>query len=330
MQPSLGTIEETTCAISQERLYSHYLFSHFHSLYFWHCNRFSDCVSAWQNGGVKKALLLLPLIIGITACGTKSADSATTTIPAVSSTTTVAVATTTTIPSLLNPASGEKEIACNSKAIGAIYGEKLRLEKCTTTWAFGDTDRDKWNCPDEGCTQTRLFHFDGTKWLNTATCQRSLPLTRFNMSCYIPNVGAATLKEIPPSDVACILWPANKMLKYAAETGCEPDLSAITASLNEKCTGYFASSELPVEKCDHGLAVQLMQTRLRKAGYNTSVDGYYGPAMALAVYKFQKDKNLLKSGMIDEATWKALEPDQSKLPGTDANGDGLITPNEFR
>jgi peptidoglycan hydrolase-like protein with peptidoglycan-binding domain len=150
------------------------------------------------------------------------------------------------------------------------------------------------------------------------------------MSCYIPDIGAATLKELPPSDVACIVWPANKSLKYVAETGCEADLSSITASLNEKCTGYFAASELPVEKCDQGLAVQLMQSRLRKAGYNTSVDGYYGPEMALAVYKFQKGKGLLKSGTIDEATWKALEPNQSALPGTDANGDGIISPNEFR
>jgi hypothetical protein len=279
---------------------------------------------------VKKALLLLPLLVGLVACG-KTADSATSTTTASSIvSTTLPTAATTTLPTFLNPASGEKEITCDNKAIGAIYGEKLRLEKCTATWAFGDSDRDRWNCPDEGCAQTRLFHLDGAKWINTATCQRSLPLTRFFMSCYIPNIGAATLKELPPSDVACIVWPANKSLKYVAETGCEADLSSITASLNEKCTGYFAASELPVEKCDQGLAVQLMQSRLRKAGYNTSVDGYYGPEMALAVYKFQKGKGLLKSGTIDEATWKALEPNQSALPGTDANGDGIISPNELR
>jgi hypothetical protein len=52
--------------------------------------------------------------------------------------------------------------------------------------------------------------------------------------------------------------------------------------------------------------------------------------MALAVFKFQKDKGLLKSGTIDVATWKALEPDQSKLPGADVNGDGTISPNELR
>ena len=287
-------------------------------------------VLARQNGSVKKALLLLPLLVGFVSCGnTTDAGASTTIAPSVISTT-LPTTSTTTLPTFLNPASGEKEVACDNKAIGAAYGEKLRLEKCTTTWAFGDTDRDRWNCPEEGCQQTRLFHFDGAKWINTSTCQRSLPLTRFYMSCYIPNVGAATLKELPPSDVACIIWPANKSLKYVAETGCEPDLASTTSSLNEKCTGYFAASELPVEKCDQGKAVQLMQTRLRKAGYNTSVDGYYGPAMALAVYKFQKDKGLLKSGMIDVATWKALEPDQSTLPGIDANNDGIVSPNELR
>ncbi|CAB4614591.1 unannotated protein [freshwater metagenome] len=279
---------------------------------------------------MKKALLLLPLLVGLVACGKTADSAASNTVAPSTASTTLPIAATTTLPIFLNPASGEKEVACDNKAIGAIYGEKLLLEKCTTTWAFGDTDRDRWNCPDEGCQQTRLFHLDGAKWINTTTCQRSLPLTRFFMSCYIPSVGAATLKELPPSDVACIIWPANKSLKYAVETGCEPDLASITASLSEKCTGYFAASELPVEKCDQGQAVQLMQARLRKAGYSTSVDGYYGPAMALAVYKFQKDKGLMKSGMIDLATWKALEPDQSTLPGTDTNGDGVISPNELR
>ncbi len=279
---------------------------------------------------MKKALLLLPFLIGLVACSSTSDSTAATTATQLPTMSSSAIATTSTTPSFLNAASGEKVTSCDNKKISAMYGEKLLLEKCTATWAFGDTDRDRWNCPDEGCAQTRLFHFDGTQWVNTTTCQRSLPLTRFFMSCYIPDVGAATLKEIPPSDVACIIWPANKSLKYITETGCEADLSSITASLSEKCTGYFAASEFPVEKCDQGLAVELMQSRLRKAGYNTSVDGYYGPAMALAVFKFQKDKGLLKSGTIDVATWKALEPDQSKLPGADVNGDGTISPNELR
>jgi peptidoglycan hydrolase-like protein with peptidoglycan-binding domain len=40
-----------------------------------------------------------------------------------------------------------------------------------------------------------------------------------------------------------------------------------------------------------------------------SVDGYFGPAMAVAVYKFQGEKSLSQMGIINEATWKALTPD---------------------
>ena len=86
--------------------------------------------------------MLLPLLFGLAACGSTS-DSAATTIPTtVISNSTVQVAATTTVPTFLNPASGEKEITCDNKAIGASFGEKLRLEKCTATWAFGDTDVD--------------------------------------------------------------------------------------------------------------------------------------------------------------------------------------------
>ena len=219
---------------------------------------------------------------------------------------------------------------CDSKAVSALYGEKVKLEKCTSNWAFGDTDRDSWNCPDTGCTHTRLFHLENNTWVNTASCQRTLPLTRYAMSCYIPNVGAATLAQLPPSDVACLIWPANTLLKYTAETGCTPSKADIIAQMNGACTGYYDAVEFPIEKCDQGRAVRLMQERLKKAGYNTNVDGYFGPSMAKAVYDFQGTAKLQQTGMIDQATWLALEPNQSSLPGTDANADGVVGPNELK
>jgi len=273
------------------------------------------------------SLVLLSLIIA--ACSSSS-DAVTETTPApVIATTTSIVATTTTAP-LLNPPSGETAIPCDSKVVGASYGEKLRLEKCTTTWAFGDTDKDSWNCPDEGCAQTRIFKLEADKWVNTATCRRELPLTRYAMSCYVPNVGAATLAQLPPSDVACLIWPANSLLKYTSETGCTPSKTDIAAQMNGACTGYFTAVEFPVEKCDQGTAVRVMQERLKKAGFNTNVDGYFGPNMAKAVYDFQGKQQLRQTGMIDQATWLAIEPNQSTLPGTDRNNDGVIDPSELR
>lgn len=150
------------------------------------------------------------------------------------------------------------------------------------------------------------------------------------MSCYIPNVGAATLAELPPSDVACLIWPANTLLKYTSETGCTPSKADIAAQMNGACTGYFSAVEFPVEKCDQGIAVRLMQERLKKLGFGTNIDGYFGPSMAKAVFDFQGQQKLTQTGMIDEATWIALEPNQSTLPGTDKNKDGVVDPGELR
>ena len=94
--------------------------------------------------------MLLPLLFGLAACVSTSNSAATTTPTTVISNSPVQVAATTTVPTFLNPASGEKEITCDNKAIGAIYGENLRLEYCTDTWAMGDTDVDTWNCPKTG------------------------------------------------------------------------------------------------------------------------------------------------------------------------------------
>ena len=173
---------------------------------------------------------------------------------------------------------------------------------------MGDTDQDRWNCPKEGCEQTRLYHRVDTKWTSPAICSRDKPLTRFALSCYVPNAGPATLAEIPPKDVACIIWPTNKSLTYVKETGCTPSKADINLSLSAECTGYFAAVSLPLEKCDTGGAVTVMQKQLRAAGYSVSVDGYFGPALAKAVYAFQGEKGLQQLGIIDSATWDALSP----------------------
>ena len=285
----------------------------------------------FQQTGAVKRLIPAVLILLLAACGSNStavhSKAATTTAIAVPTT---VVATTTSVAPTKNAPSGEKAISCDLKAISANYGEKVKAEACTATWAVGDTDRDTWNCPKEGCEQTRLYHLANDKWTVTAICYRDQPLTHYNRSCYIPNAGPATLAEIPPSDVACAIWSTNRALKWIEETGCEARKADIEAALSGKCDGYFDASSLPVERCDHGAAVSEMQKRLRTAGYTTQVDGYFGEAMAKAVYAFQGKNKILQSGIIDTATWKALEPNQSTLPGTDRNGDGLVTPDEFR
>ena len=251
---------------------------------------------------------LAPVVVLLLMVSCASNDSApdTTAAAGTPSTSTVVAVTTTAVPAIFNPESGEKAIKCDNKAVGASYGEKVKLEFCTETWAMGDTDQDRWNCPKEGCEQTRLYHLVDTKWTSPAICSRDKPLTRFALSCYVPNAGPATLAEIPPKDVACIIWPTNKSLTYVKETGCTPSKADINLSLSAECTGYFAAVSLPLEKCDTGGAVTVMQKQLRAAGYSVSVDGYFGPALAKAVYAFQGEKGLQQLGIIDSATWDAL------------------------
>lgn len=255
---------------------------------------------------VKRFIPLIALVF-VAACS-GSGSSTDTTAGALTPSSTVLSLPTTTVAEIFNPATGEQAVMCDNKAVGASYGEKVKLEFCTTTWAMGDTDKDTWNCPKEGCAQTRLYHLVDTKWTSPAICKRDKPLTRFALSCYVPNAGPATLAEIPPKDVACIIWQTNKSLTYVEETGCTPSKGDINVSLSAECTGYFTAVSLPLEKCDNGSAVTVMQKQLRAAGYSVSVDGYFGPAMAKAVYAFQGDKGLRQLGIIDSATWDALSP----------------------
>ena len=87
-----------------------------------------------------KRLVPVALFI-LTACGgsTTSSDS---TDPSVVAIPTTIPAPPTTVAEIFNPASGEQAVTCDSKAVGASYGEKVKLEFCTETWAMGDTDQD--------------------------------------------------------------------------------------------------------------------------------------------------------------------------------------------
>ena len=171
---------------------------------------------------------------------------------------------------------------------------------------MGDTDRDSWQCESEGCRQTRIFHLDAGKWVNTATCDRTLPLTRFASSCFFPNVGLATANLVPPQDVACIIWATNTLPQYVKETGCALSRDAVLASLSTKCDDTFDATQLPLQKCDRGDIVRQLQVRLRELNYKITASGFFGPDTSQAIFDFQESKNLLTTAIVDEETWLAL------------------------
>jgi peptidoglycan hydrolase-like protein with peptidoglycan-binding domain len=62
-----------------------------------------------------------------------------------------------------------------------------------------------------------------------------------------------------------------------------------------------------VRQGDSGQHVRTAQSCLRTHGYRGPVDGRFTARMATAVRIFQKSQGLPNSGVIDQATWRAIE-----------------------
>ena len=74
-----------------------------------------------------------------------------------------------------------------------------------------------------------------------------------------------------------------------------------------------ASPSQALEKGNKSSEVTALQKQLQTAGYfNGPVTGYYGTLTQQAVSEFQKTKGLTVSGIADEATLQALNPETSK------------------
>jgi peptidoglycan hydrolase-like protein with peptidoglycan-binding domain len=52
--------------------------------------------------------------------------------------------------------------------------------------------------------------------------------------------------------------------------------------------------------------VRKIQRGLRDAGYPVQVDGFNGPGTVRAIALFQRDKDLRRSGIVDQTTLDAL------------------------
>ena len=65
----------------------------------------------------------------------------------------------------------------------------------------------------------------------------------------------------------------------------------------------------------YGDDIKFIQWRLLAEGIDIGpdgVDGYYGPDTRIAIIEFQKRNRLLKSGVVDKATWKALRKEEEE------------------
>ncbi len=94
----------------------------------------------------------------------------------------------------------------------------------------------------------------------------------------------------------------------------------------------FASPTLSVNST--GNDVIILQQKLQDVGYAISiVDGEFGNETKAAVEKFQSDHNLSVTGIVNNATWRALKkiksPKTSKLLPTDSNKKATLNLDEY-
>lgn len=134
----------------------------------------------------------------------------------------------------------------------------------------------------------------------------------------VPTAAAAPVTAAAPTTAAA---PVNGPTAPDA-TDAGPQAPAASP----RCPSYTAHNDYHLETCDSGVAVRLVQERLKVLVDSTlTVDGYFGPGTESAVRTFQLDRGLTVDGQVGPATWRLLVPD---APGTDLDGSGVVDPSE--
>lgn len=79
-------------------------------------------------------------------------------------------------------------------------------------------------------------------------------------------------------------------------------------SLAFMLTGQLALASPTLQEGSHGHDVLLLQKKLQSVGYSIStVDGVFGSETERAVAEFQRDNKIRITGVVNNATWRALQ-----------------------
>ena len=222
---------------------------------------------------------------------------------------------------------------CSTAAIDAAVGEKS-LTQCFGGWASVQPMSYAASCTE--CESLWLFKWENEAWKLKGRCNQYLPLVAEDVSMCgglsgtLQNSVIEEISEVPSKEVACKIWAANLELRNISRTGCKPTESAISYITSSNCDEYYPNEFFPIGHCDSGRGVRTVQGQLVAQGALIDTDGYFGPGTVKALMAFQTKNSLPMSGYVDEVTWKVLFPDQSVLPGSDTNGDKIISPDEFK
>lgn len=109
--------------------------------------------------------------------------------------------------------------------------------------------------------------------------------------------------------------------------GSTPDDSA-PVSTTAECEDYQTNVQYPLEKCDTGYVIVLVQSVLKNFGYyDGEVSGDFDNATEESLRDYQEAMQLDVDGLVGSQTWKRMLPDLDAA-GTDNNGNGVIDPFE--
>jgi peptidoglycan hydrolase-like protein with peptidoglycan-binding domain len=108
--------------------------------------------------------------------------------------------------------------------------------------------------------------------------------------------------------VLLAIEPGDGFPSGAGSSSGGGDTTATTtvSTLPQATTTTVARNTIQEGTPDTGSTTTL-QTRLAQLGYAVTVDGSFGPGTTEQVKKFQTDHKLPATGIVDAATWSALE-----------------------
>ncbi|MGI8793776.1 MAG: peptidoglycan-binding protein [Acidimicrobiales bacterium] len=121
--------------------------------------------------------------------------------------------------------------------------------------------------------------------------------------------------------------PASGAPTASAVGGSAPDDSA-PVSTTAECEDYQTNVQYPLEKCNTGYVIVLVQSVLKNFGYyDGQISGDFDDATEQSVRDYQDAMELEVDGLVGSQTWRRMLPNLN-VEGTDNNGNGVIDPFE--
>lgn len=96
--------------------------------------------------------------------------------------------------------------------------------------------------------------------------------------------------------------------------------AGMTAAMALLLASNTAIASPTLQSGSHGHDVLLLQKKLQHVGYNIqSADGIYGEETERAVAEFQRDQRIRITGIVNNATWRALQTAKQRKWGSDVS-----------